>query len=35
MKITNLEARHHEESIIYGIPIAIFKPLALENKVIR
>tara|TARA_R110002012_G_scaffold283304_1_gene473521 strand:+ start:43701 stop:45620 length:1920 start_codon:yes stop_codon:yes gene_type:complete len=29
-----LEARAHEESIIYAIPIALFKPLALENKVV-
>ncbi|WP_299534572.1 DUF294 nucleotidyltransferase-like domain-containing protein [Ulvibacterium sp.] len=27
-----LEARAHEESILYGIPIAIFKPYAKENE---
>ena len=27
-----LEAKAHEESILYAIPITIFKPLALENK---
>lgn len=27
-----LEAKAHEESILYAIPISIFKPLALENK---
>lgn len=27
-----LEARAHEESILYGIPIALFKPYAKENE---
>ena len=29
-----MEARTHEESILYAIPIAIFKPYALENKAV-
>jgi CBS domain-containing protein len=29
-----MEARTHEESILYAIPIAIFKPYALENRAI-
>lgn len=27
-----MEARTHEESILYAIPIAVFKPYALENR---
>ncbi|OXA92390.1 DUF294 nucleotidyltransferase-like domain-containing protein [Flavobacterium hercynium] len=27
-----MEARAHEESILYAIPIAVFKPYALENR---
>src|SRR5690606_10870451 len=26
-----MEAKAHEESILYAIPIALFKPMALEN----
>src|SRR5690606_1281750 len=26
-----MEARAHEESILYAVPIALFKPMALEN----
>ncbi|MDI6047629.1 DUF294 nucleotidyltransferase-like domain-containing protein [Flavobacterium yafengii] len=29
-----MEARTHEESILYAIPIAIFKPYALENRAV-
>ncbi|WP_369764687.1 DUF294 nucleotidyltransferase-like domain-containing protein [Flavobacterium sp. WC2429] len=29
-----MEARTHEESILYAIPIAFFKPYALENKAV-
>lgn len=29
-----MEARTHEESILYAIPIAVFKPYALENKAV-
>jgi len=29
-----MEARTHEESILYAIPISIFKPYALENKAV-
>lgn len=29
-----LEAKAHEESILYAIPITLFKPLALENKAV-
>lgn len=29
-----LEAKAHEESILYAIPISIFKPLALANEVV-
>ena len=29
-----LEAKAHEETILYAIPIVLFKPLALENKAV-
>ena len=29
-----MEAKAHEESILYAIPITIFKPYALENRAV-